>query len=186
MIDKKVSEVLAIFSNELTFDSKRIDNLAQRMVLALKDERKIVFFGNGGSAAEAMHIAAEFSGKCLVDHAPLDVICLNESQSSLTGIANDFGVQEIFARMVEARVRNGDIVIALSTSGTSPNVMKGIEVAKQKKAQVILWTGNAVTEMNEVEVWSVPSASTPRVQEVHLVWGHFLAELVELEFPVQR
>ena len=127
-----------------------------------------------------MHLAAEFTGKCVIDHAPLPAICLNESQSAISAIANDYGVGQMFSRQVQAHLSEGDILIALSTSGKSENILNALEVANNLQVRSILWMGDFSSLNVKNEVWKVPSQSTPRIQEVHLNWGHIVAESVEL------
>jgi D-sedoheptulose 7-phosphate isomerase len=156
----------------------RIEKLAREIFQIFLRGNRIAFVGNGGSAAEAMHLAAEFTGKCLIDHPPLAAVCLNESQSALTAIANDFGIEQMFARSVRAMLGPGDLLIALSTSGNSQNILTAIDEAEKLGVKVILWSGENCAE-KAFEVWRASSGSTPRIQEVHLVWGHLLAEIVE-------
>ena len=163
-------------------DFDRIIKTGNTMVEALKKGSKIAFLGNGGSAAESMHIAAEFVSKCSNDHRPLNVVCLNESQSAITAIANDYGFEFVFERLVEAELRKDDILVALSTSGKSLNVLNAINKALHIGVKVHLWTGQNVLDLNGVDMWSCELESTPRIQELHLVWGHLLAEYVELHF----
>lgn len=163
-------------------DFDRIIKTGNTMVEALKKGNKIAFLGNGGSAAESMHIAAEFVSKCSNDHRPLNVVCLNESQSAITAIANDYGFEFVFERLVEAELRKDDILVALSTSGKSINVLNAINKALYMGVKVHLWTGQNVLDLNGVDMWSCELESTPRIQELHLVWGHLLAEYVELHF----
>jgi D-sedoheptulose 7-phosphate isomerase len=163
-------------------DFGQIESLGKLVVDALKKNKKIAFLGNGGSAAEAMHLAAEFVSKCSKDHRPLNAVCLNESQSAITAIANDFGFEYIFERIVEAELNRGDILIALSTSGKSSNVINSINKAIQIGVKVFLWTGKNRIDINFVEIWNCELESTPRIQELHLIWGHLLAEYVELYF----
>jgi D-sedoheptulose 7-phosphate isomerase len=175
----KISDLQKLVANQETFDSEKIVSLAQELHQLFESGQKVAFVGNGGSAAEAMHLAAEFTGKCVLDHRPLPAICLNESQSSLTAIANDYGIEHIFSRQVLAHIKEGDILIALSTSGKSKNILNALEAALKINARAILWMGNFDFSMAGVEVWKVPENSTPRIQEVHLAWGHIVAELVE-------
>lgn len=182
--DQVISRIAAIrelSANESTFDSGKIEALVAKILGVFKSGSRIAFVGNGGSAAEAMHLAAEFTGRCVVNHRPLPALCLNESQSALTAIANDFGVNEMFSRQVQAHLRQGDLLIALTTSGKSENIRRAIKSAREKNIEVIVWMGNFDHDFTDVEVWRVPSLSTPRIQEVHLMWGHILAELVEVE-----
>ena len=180
--NKKIAEMNELQNNISTLDFSRIKNLGNDVVRILKDDKKIAFLGNGGSAAESMHIAAEFVSKCSKDHRPLNVICLNESQSAITAIANDYGFEYVFQRIVEAELKKGDMLIALSTSGKSANVLNAINTALEIGVKVILWTGSNNVEIESVDIWSCSIDSTPRVQEIHLIWGHLLAEYVELFF----
>ncbi len=165
--------------DEKSFDTTKIAKLAQDLKQAFANNKQVAFLGNGGSAAEAMHLAAEFTGKCVLDHPPLPAICLNESQSALTAIANDYGVEHMFSRQVFAHMREGDILICLSTSGKSKNILNALEAAKSKNIRSIIWMGDFEFVVPDVEIWKVPEISTPRIQEIHLVWGHIIAELVE-------
>jgi D-sedoheptulose 7-phosphate isomerase len=126
-----------------------------------------------------MHLAAEFTGKCVIDHEPFPAICLNESQSSITAVSNDFGFEYVYSRMVQALLNPNDLLIALSTSGKSKNVIKAIESANQLGVHCYLWTGDNVPEIEHTEIWNVPSKETPRIQEVHLMWGHMISEIFE-------
>jgi D-sedoheptulose 7-phosphate isomerase len=179
-INNRISVVRDLLLNDLTFDTSQIARLAESIHEAFLNGKKVAFVGNGGSAAEAMHLAAEFTGKCVTDHAPLPVFCLNESQSALTAIANDYGIDFMFSRQVEAHLQEGDYLIALSTSGKSKNIVKALEVASAKGVIPIIWMGDFDFHVNGVEVWKVPSKQTPRIQEVHLCWGHILAEIIEI------
>jgi D-sedoheptulose 7-phosphate isomerase len=178
-VDIRISQIRELALNEASIPMNRIVDLSRLLIETFESGNKLALIGNGGSAAEAIHIAAEFTGKCVVDHKPLPVMCLNESQSSITAIANDYGLEHIFSRQVLAHLKKDDVLIALSTSGRSPNILRGIESAIQIGAKVILWTGDSNISIESVDVWNVPSSSTPRVQEIHLSWGHIIAETVE-------
>jgi D-sedoheptulose 7-phosphate isomerase len=179
-IEVKISAAKSLFSSSDAFDASRIANLAADILNGLKNGHRVAFVGNGGSAAEAMHLAAEFTGKCVIDHYPLPVMCLNESQSALTAIANDYGIEHMFSRMVKAHLRAGDYLIALSTSGKSKNIQTAMAAANELGVNVVLWMGNFDYDDNSVDVWKVPSTQTPRIQEIHLTWGHILAESIEI------
>jgi D-sedoheptulose 7-phosphate isomerase len=182
--DQVISRIVAIrelSANDSTFDAEKIEALTAKILGVFTSGSRIAFVGNGGSAAEAMHLAAEFTGRCVVNHRPLPALCLNESQSALTAIANDFGVDEMFSRQVQAHLRQGDLLIALTTSGKSENIRRAVKSAREKNIDVVVWMGNFDHDFTDVDVWRVPSSSTPRIQEVHLMWGHILAELVEVE-----
>ena len=139
---RRVQETRELLNHRDCFPLERITELAINIIQVFNQGGKIAFVGNGGSAAEAMHIAAEFTGKCVIDHRPLPALCLNESQSSLTAIANDYGVDHMFARMVSAHMREGDLLIALSTSGKSKNVINALTEATKLGVESILWMGD--------------------------------------------
>jgi D-sedoheptulose 7-phosphate isomerase len=141
---------------------------------------KIIFFGNGGSAAEATHIAAEFIGKCVLDVGPHAAISLNDSTSILTGIANDFGFEQVFQRQVEVLAKADDVLIGLTTSGNSSNVIAGLEAGFKKGAITALWTSTKFkNNLNWIDfTLRVPSIVTPRIQEAHLVMGHIMSEVI--------
>jgi len=179
---KKINELLMLSESIVNADFDKLIALGKSVVEALNKGNKIAFFGNGGSAAESMHLAAEFVSKCSVDHRPLNAISLNESQSAVTAIANDYGFEFVFERIVEAELKSGDILIALSTSGKSKNVIKAICKALEIGVTVHLWTGSNQLEIEGVNIWYCALSSTPRIQEIHLVWGHLLAEYVERHF----
>jgi D-sedoheptulose 7-phosphate isomerase len=177
---KRLSEIQSLTLNEKSFSVERLHDLAVKLEEKFRADKKVAFVGNGGSAAEAMHLAAEFTGRCVINHRPLPALCLNESQSALTAIANDFGVESIFSRQVQAHLRSGDLLIALSTSGKSKNIISAMAAALEMGVEVVLWMGDFEEEFEGVDVWKVPSKSTPRIQEIHLMWGHVVAEIVEL------
>lgn len=179
MFEERIADIGAIFSSPQSWPVKRLVELSREVIKTFTSGNKLAFLGNGGSAAEAMHLAAEFTGKCVVPHSPLPAICLNESQSSLTAIANDFGAEFIFSRQVEAHLKENDILIALSTSGTSKNVLNALDSGRSKGIRTILWSGLSSPDLKDVDIWRAPSKSTPRIQEIHLAWGHLLAEVVE-------
>jgi len=179
---RKLDELIKLERSISFLDFDRIIKTGNSMVEVLKNGNKIAFLGNGGSAAESIHLAAEFVSKCTNEHRPLNAICLNESQSAITAIANDYGFEFVFERLVEAELRNGDILVALSTSGKSINVLKAIDKAINLGVKVHLWTGSINLELKGVDVWNCALDSTPRIQELHLIWGHLIAEYVESHF----
>jgi D-sedoheptulose 7-phosphate isomerase len=178
-LQEKITKIESLILNPNVLQNQKLLELSQDLMNVLDKGSKIAFVGNGGSAAEAMHLAAEFTGKCVKPHRPLDVVCLNESQSALTAIGNDYGQEFVFSRLVEAHLKEGDVLIALSTSGKSANVVRAIEVANKLGVKTLLWMGEFEEDTNASQVWKVPSADTPRIQEVHLMWGHIVAELIE-------
>jgi D-sedoheptulose 7-phosphate isomerase len=184
-ISERVSELEKLLINPDSFPATRLSELGELFLKVFQSKNSVFFVGNGGSAAEAMHLAAEFTGRCIIDHPPLSAFCLNESQSSLTAISNDYGNEFIFSRLVQAHVKEGDLLIALSTSGKSENILNAITSAKNQFAQVVLWTGINAPNIEGVDIWRVPSNSTPRIQEIHLSWGHLVAEYVETSISSQ-
>ena len=179
-VSLRVQAAQSLFVAQNSFNPERISQLAIDIFEAINEGKRVAFVGNGGSAAEAMHLAAEFTGKCVIDHAPLPVMCLNESQSALTAIANDYGVEHMFSRQVEAHLREGDFLIALSTSGRSKNILNALTVAQERKVHAIIWMGDFDFYFEGVDTWKVPSKQTPRIQEIHLAWGHILSEIIEV------
>lgn len=176
----RLNSIRDLILNDLSVYENQIGKFIQMLLDAVNRGNKIVFMGNGGSAAEATHLAAEFTGKCVLPHRPIAALCLNESISAITAIGNDYGFNEIFTRQVEAHVKEGDVVVALSTSGRSQNVLAALELAVELKAKCYLWTGKVNLDLPGVEIWKVPSNSTPRIQEIHLMWGHIIAEVFEI------
>jgi len=142
---------------------------------------KVLLFGNGGSAADAQHIAAEFVGRFACDRIPLPAIALTTDTSALTAIGNDYGFQHIFARQVHALGRIGDLAIAISTSGRSPNVLAGAKAANERGLTTVGFTGGGTGRLgSSVNIpIVVPATNTSRIQECHITIGHILCELVE-------
>jgi D-sedoheptulose 7-phosphate isomerase len=176
------ANILSLMSDPSTFPTTKLDTFVDSLEDCFLKGNKIAFLGNGGSAAEALHLAAEFTGKCVIPHRPLPALSLNSNQSELTAIANDFGVEFMFSRLVEAHLQEGDILVCLSTSGKSVNILNAIHSAAQRAIKTYLWTGMNFEDETTAEVWKVPSSSTPRIQEVHLMWGHIIAEALEERF----
>ena len=160
-----------------------IESIARLIIAAYKRGGKVVLFGNGGSAADAQHIACELVGRFKLDRQALAAIALTTDTSILTAVANDCGYEMVFSRQVEALVDKKDVVIGISTSGDSPNVIEAIKVAKTKGAKTIGLTGGNGGRLAQVVDLAliVPSDSTPRIQEAHITIGHIVCELVEKE-----
>ena len=159
----------------------KIVQVAQLIGQALRSGHKVLLFGNGGSATDAAHIAAEFVGRYKRERAPFPAIALATDIAAITCIANDYGFQELFARQVQAHGRQGDVAIAISTSGNSPNVLKGVETAKALGLTTIAWTGGSGGKLAGMVDYAfvVPSMLTARIQESHITLGHVLCELIE-------
>lgn len=152
-------------------------------VTAIRGGGKIVFFGNGGSAADAQHLATELGVRYITDRDPIAAIALTTDTSTLTAIGNDFGFEELFARQVKALVKTGDVVIGLSTSGNSENVVRGLAAADDLGAITCAMTGDGGGRLAEITdlLLAVPSTDTARIQEMHIVIGHALCGALECE-----
>jgi D-sedoheptulose 7-phosphate isomerase len=158
-----------------------INRICSELIEAFQKGNKVLLCGNGGSAADAQHIAAELSGKFYLDRKPLYAEALHVNTSYLTAVANDYSFQDVFARLVMANGKPGDILIAISTSGNSMNVVKAIKMARQTQMVTVGLTGGGggkVLKMCDYPI-CVPSTSTPRIQEIHIMIGHIICELVE-------
>ena len=177
---KKQIEESAELKKALTAQVDLLLKVADLMVQAFREGNKVILFGNGGSAADAQHIAAELTGKFYLDRDPLPAIALTTNTSSLTAMANDYGFETIFSRQVKGLVRKGDVVIGISTSGDSINIIRGIGEAKRCGAVTIAFTGDRGKLRGLADyVLSVPSQDTPRIQELHITAGHIICYLVE-------
>jgi D-sedoheptulose 7-phosphate isomerase len=178
-VTKQIKESASLTSS-LADQTAVIVQIADQMVEAFRRGNKVLLFGNGGSAADAEHIACELSGKFTLYRDPLPAIALTTNTSSLTAIANDFGYEEVFARQLRGLIAEGDMVIGMSTSGASPNVIKGIEEAHKHGAITVAFTGQE-GKLKDVAQYalSISSNNTPRIQEAHMVAGHIVCCLVE-------
>lgn len=159
-----------------------IDIISKKIVLVLKNKGKLLLCGNGGSAADAQHIAAEFVGKFQKERAPYDAEALTTNTSILTSVANDYDFNAVFSRQVEAKGRAGDILIGISTSGKSKNVLNAMKSAKRKQMITVMLMGDFETGQLDKYcdfIIKIPSKITARIQEAHIFVGHVLAELVE-------
>lgn len=158
-----------------------LQNSSFKILDAFKDNKKLMLCGNGGSAADAQHIAAELSGRFYFDRPPLDAEALHVNASYLTAVANDYSYDVIYSRMMEAKGQKGDVLIAISTSGNSSNVVKAVQKAKELGVITIGFTGEKGGLLAELCDYclKVPSNDTPRIQECHILFGHIICEIVE-------
>ena len=154
---------------------------ADALVAAYRTGHKALFFGNGGSAADAQHLAAELVGRFLRERAPLPALALNTNSSAVTAIGNDYGYEEVFARQIEALAVAGDVAVAISTSGNSPSVIQGVTRARRMGLFTIGLTGASGGRLRGLvdALIAVPSEETPRIQECHILAGHALCDVVE-------
>ncbi len=166
----------------------QIVTVATQLGQAFRNGHKVLLFGNGGSSTDASHIAAEFVGRYCQDRHPLPALALTADTAALTCIANDYAYDDVFARQVRALGQEGDFVIAISTSGNSRNVIKGVEAAKEMGLTTIGWTGAKGQRLSDLVSYSflVPSTVTARIQECHITLGHTLCELIDEEIFAQK
>lgn len=184
VIEESISLKTLLLKDEAFLNE--IEKVKDVMVKALKDGKKILWCGNGGSAADSQHLAAEFSGRFYYDRPPLRSEALHVNTSYLTAVANDYSYDVIYSRMVKAMGDKGDVLVGISTSGNSKNIVLAFEQAKENGMISIGFTGNGGGKMKEKAdyILDIPSKDTPRVQECHIMVGHILCELVEAEiFP---
>jgi D-sedoheptulose 7-phosphate isomerase len=181
LIHHVVSESLQVKTQFFAENSAGIIQAADAMVRAYRDGKKLLLFGNGGSAADAQHIAAEFVVRYIPDRKALPALALSTDTSILTSASNDHGYSTIFSRQIDALGVKGDVAIAISTSGNSPSVLEGIDMARSKGLFVLGFTGKTGGQMARRTdlLFRVPSTVTPRIQEAHILLGHILCELVD-------
>jgi D-sedoheptulose 7-phosphate isomerase len=158
-----------------------VQKMGEILVTAFKRGNKILLFGNGGSASDAQHIAAEFVGRYKKERIPLPAIALPCNVSTITAIGNDYGYETIFSRQIKALGKEGDVAIGISTSGTSKNVIAALETAKTQKLVCIGWSGSRTGPMDDLceVVLHIPSEDTARIQECHILLGHILCSVVD-------
>jgi D-sedoheptulose 7-phosphate isomerase len=183
MVIKNIQESIKL-KTELLNDKEIINNsntIAEKIIECYKNGNKVFFCGNGGSFADAQHLSAELSGRFYFDRDPLEVVLLAANVSYLTAVGNDYSYSDIFSREIKSSVKEGDILICFSTSGKSKNVIKAIDVAKNKGAIIASFIGNDGGEMKDISDYNliIPSNNTARIQECHTLLGHTILEIVE-------
>ena len=168
-----------ILQNELFLNKLTI--IIQQIIDCYSRGNKIYFCGNGGSFADAQHLAAELSGRFMFDRDPLEVVLLGSNVSYLTAVANDYSYEDIFSRELKSSMKDGDILISFSTSGKSKNIIRAIEESKNKSVLSISFVGENKSQISETSdiVINVPSSNTPRIQEIHKMLGHTIIEIIE-------
>jgi D-sedoheptulose 7-phosphate isomerase len=176
-----------LVKNEILEDSKiknTINKSVDIILEALKRGNKLYFCGNGGSAADAQHLAAEFTGRFYLDRQALPAEALHCNTSYMTAVANDYSYEDVYSRMIEGVSKPGDVLIGLSTSGNSKNIIKALKVAKLKKLHTISFTGlnGGLMKNHSDYLLDIPSENTPRIQECHILIGHIICQLVEKKF----
>lgn len=158
-----------------------IETVTNLIVRTFKEGKKVLFCGNGGSASDAQHLAAEFSGKFYLDREPLFAEALHVNTSYLTAVANDYSYDEVYSRLIKAKGREGDVLVGISTSGNSKNIVNAIKEANRRKLITVGLTGRSGGKMKSIcnYIIRVPSDDTPRIQEMHILVGHIICQLVE-------
>lgn len=183
IIEEAINESIFVKENTLQSQSDTIIAIAKAMIACLKKGGKIIFCGNGGSAADSQHLAAELVGRFQKDRRALAAIALTTDTSIITSLANDFGFEAVFSRQVEALAKKGDVLVATSTSGNSANILAAVKIAKARRLTTIAFTGGEGGKLAKLCDISliVPSHVTARIQEAHITVGHILCQLVEKE-----
>jgi D-sedoheptulose 7-phosphate isomerase len=189
MIDhiKKIINASIVVKQKLLQDEtmlKTTNDVVNTIVKSFKAGNRVYFAGNGGSAADAQHLAAEFSGRFYTDRLALPAEALHCNTSYLTAVANDYSFDEVYARLIRGIAHPGDVLVGLSTSGNSGNIIKAFEAARQKKVITIGFTGETGGKLKPLSdfLFNIPSTDTPRIQEAHILLGHIVCELVERDF----
>ena len=185
-IRKIISESVEVKNRVLQNEGllKEVEEIASLVVKALKNGNRIYFCGNGGSAADAQHLAAEFSGRFYVDRDALPAEALHCNTSYMTAVGNDYGYDVVYARLIKGIGVKGDFLFGLSTSGNSINIIKAFEVAREKGIITVGFTGQTGGKMKDLSdhLVNVPSTNTPRIQESHIMLGHIICQLVEEQY----
>ena len=185
LIRRNISDSISVKQKLLQNDTilTEITKVVDLIVEAFDNGNKLLLCGNGGSAADAQHLAAEFSGRYYLNRPPLHAEALHTDTSFMTAVSNDFSFDEVYARLIQGIGKQGDILIGMSTSGNSKNVIKALEEAKKKNIITIGFTGKTNGNMKPYcdFLINIPSDDTPRIQECHLMLGHAICELVEKE-----
>jgi D-sedoheptulose 7-phosphate isomerase len=182
-IKKIISDSIAV--KQLVLSDEKllatVQEVAQKMVACLRNGGRIYFCGNGGSAADAQHLAAEFSGRFYTDRRALPAEALHCNTSYLTAVANDYSYDVVYARLIDGIANEGDFVVGLSTSGNSRNIVKAFESARAKNVTTVGFTGKEGGKMKNLSDYllNVPSSDTPRIQESHIMLGHIICQMVE-------
>jgi len=181
LLQSSLSSAIDSYTKTIKESESDIKQLSTWIIEAISQGKKIFFFGNGGSAADSQHLAAEFINRFRLDRHPLPAIALTTDSSIITSISNDYGYEYIFSKQLEALCTQGDIAIGISTSGSSQNVILGLKVASKKGAKSVALTGNqGLSEGNIVDmVIKAASSDTPRIQETHIFIGHLICDIVE-------
>ena len=180
-IKSSIDSIIQLKSN---LSEDKIETIIKKIINCFDKNGKLIFCGNGGSASDSQHLAAEFIGRYKLDRKPLPAIALNTDTSVLTAISNDLGYAKVFERQIEALANENDILFAISTSGKSINVINAVNAAKRLKVFTICFTGaknNKLSDLTDISI-NVPAEQVNHIQEMHIMVGHFICELVEKHY----
>jgi D-sedoheptulose 7-phosphate isomerase len=182
IIQASIAVKQQVLQNEALLQT--VQDCVALITTAFRNGNKLLFCGNGGSAADAQHLAAEFSGRFYIDRDALPAEALHCNSSYLTAVANDYSYEVIYSRLVKGMGVKGDVLIGLSTSGNSPNIVKAFETAKTKGITTIAFTGDSGGQLKSLSdfLLNVPSKDTPRIQESHILLGHIICQLTEAQY----
>ncbi|HEX9020941.1 MAG TPA: D-sedoheptulose 7-phosphate isomerase [Nitrospirota bacterium] len=177
-IFEESAQVKVRFARE---NAEKIADVVQLIAQAFREGKKVILFGNGGSAMDASHIAAEFVNRFLMERPPLPALALNTDTAVLTSISNDYDYSQVFSKQLAALGQRGDVVIGISTSGNSPNVIKAMETAKKNGMKTVVFTGGSGGTLAGMADYAfiAPTRATPRIQETHIALGHVICQLVD-------
>lgn len=184
---KDIIEESVLVKNKLLADDallKTIGDIVQLIVDAFRQGHRVYFCGNGGSAADAQHLAAEFSGRFYRDRDALPAEALHCNSSYLTAVANDYGYELVYARLIKGIAMAGDVLVGLSTSGNSDNILRAFETAREKAVATVAFTGYSGGKLKALSDYlvNIPSSDTPRIQESHILVGHIICQIVEEQY----
>ena len=180
-IESSIDSIIQLKSN---LSEDKIETIIKKIINCFDKNGKLIFCGNGGSASDSQHLAAEFIGRYKLDRKPLPAIALNTDTSVLTALSNDLGYAKVFERQIEALANENDILFAISTSGKSINVINAVNAAKKLKVFTICFTGaknNKLSDLTDISI-NVPAEQVNHIQEMHIMVGHFICELVEKHY----
>jgi D-sedoheptulose 7-phosphate isomerase len=180
-IEKQIRDSISVKKDVLNSNVKTINDIINKIITAYKNNKKVIWFGNGGSAADAQHLACELVSKFKLERKPLRSLALTTNTSLLTAVSNDYNFENVFERQVEGLAEKGDILIGITTSGTSPNIIKALKKGKQIgtiNIALIGEYGDKIRDYTDLLI-SIKSKDTPRIQESHIMIGHIICEIVE-------
>lgn len=185
LVQESIDTKIALLDDEHLLG--QIADLVKRCVSAFKEGGKVIFCGNGGSFADAQHLSAEFTSRFLFDRPGLPSLALGTNSSAMSAIGNDYGFENVFSREIETIANSKDVLIALTTSGNSSNILKVLNVAKKNNIYSIVFSGKSRGKLDfDTEILNIPSSDTARIQECHMLIGHIICGLIEADLFKQK